>query len=146
MKNKFGFILGIFAVAVFTTSSLWAADPIAGKWNTIDDETKQVKSIVEIYMQNGKAFGVIRQLTRPQDKGKVCTKCEGALKGKPIEGMVIVKNMSDAGSEWEGGTIFDPAKGKDYTCKIKAIDGGKKLQVKGCISFLCRAQEWVKAQ
>jgi uncharacterized protein (DUF2147 family) len=146
MRTKLGFILGFIAVAVFTTGSLWAADPIVGKWNTIDDETKQVKSIVEIYMQNGKAFGVIKQLTRPQDKGKSCTKCEGADKGKPIEGMVIVKNMKDAGAEWDGGTILDPSKGKEYKCKIKAVDGGKKLQVKGCIAFICRAQEWVKAQ
>ncbi|HOC60762.1 MAG: DUF2147 domain-containing protein [Syntrophaceae bacterium] len=145
MKTKLGFLLGIIAVAFFAASSVWAADPIVGKWNTIDDETKQVKSIVEIYMNGGKAYGVVRQLTRPQDKGKLCTKCEGADKGKPIEGMIIVKNMSDSGSEWEGGTILDPSKGKEYKCKIKAVDGGSKLHVKGCISILCRTQEWVKA-
>lgn len=146
MKMKFGFFLGIIAVAIFTTSSLWAADPIVGKWKTIDDETKAEKSIVELYMQNGKVFGKIAQLLRPQDKGTVCSKCKGADKDKPNEGLVIVKNMADDGSEWAGGTILDPAKGEDYKCKMKAIEGGKKLEVKGCIAFLCRTQIWIKAQ
>lgn len=146
MKMKFGFILGIIAVAIFTTSSLWAADPIVGKWKTVDDETKQETSVVEIYMQNGKAFGKITQLTQAKDKGNVCDKCTGADKGKPVEGLVILKNMKDEGDEWAGGTILDPKKGKDYTCKIKAIEGGNKLQVKGCISFLCRTQVWLKAK
>jgi len=144
MKMKLGFILGIIAVAIFTTSALWAADPIVGKWKSIDDETKQAKSIIELYIQNGKVYGKILQLLSPKDKGKVCEKCTGANKGKPIEGMVIVKNMQDKGSEWSGGTILDPNKGKDYKCKIKATDGGKKLEVKGCIAFLCRTQVWVK--
>ncbi len=145
MKMKFGFILGIIAVAIFTTSSLWAADPIVGKWKTIDDETKQTKSVVELYLQNGKVYGKILQLLDPKDKGKVCDKCTGANKGKPIEGMVFVKNLQDKGSEWSGGTILDPGKGKEYKSKMKAIDGGKKLETKGCIAFLCRTQVWVKA-
>jgi uncharacterized protein (DUF2147 family) len=146
MKMKFGLFLGIVAVAIFTTSSLWAADPIVGKWKTIDDETKQVKSIVEIYAQDGKIFGKVLQVLIAKDKGKVCDKCEGANKGKPVEGMVIVKNMKDDGSQWADGTILDPAKGKEYKCKMKAIEGGNKLEVKGCISFLCRTQIWVKAK
>ena len=144
MRMKFGFILGIIVVAIFATTSLWAADPIVGKWKTIDDETKQTKSIVEIYLQDGKAFGKIAQLLRPEDKGKLCTKCTGADKDKPTEGLVIVKNMKDEGDQWAGGTILDPAKGKEYKCKIKAIEGGNKLQVKGCIAFVCRTQIWVK--
>ena len=146
MRMKFGFILGIIAVAIFATSNLWAADPIVGKWKSIDDETKQEKSIMELYVQNGKVFGKVVQLLRAQDKGKICDKCTGADKGKPVEGMVIIKNMKDDGSEWAGGKILDPAKGKEYKCKIKAIEGGNKLEVKGCIAFLCRTQVWVKVK
>jgi uncharacterized protein (DUF2147 family) len=146
MKQKLGFVLEIIVVAIFTTSSLWAADPIIGKWKTVDDETKNVTSVVEIYIQDGKAFGRITELLNPKDKKNICTKCTGADKGKPIEGMVIIKNMKDDGSEWTGGTILDPDKGKEYTCKVKAIEDGNKLQVKGCIAFLCRSQVWLKAK
>lgn len=146
MRMKSGFVLGIIAVAIFATSSLWAADPIVGKWKSIDDETKQEKSIMELYVQNGKVFGKVTQLLRAKDKGNVCDKCEGAEKGKPVEGMVILKNMKDEGDQWAGGTILDPAKGKEYKCKMKAIEGGNKLEVKGCIAFFCRTQIWVKVK
>jgi len=145
MKMKFGFFLGIIAVAILTTGSLWAADPIVGKWKTIDDETKKEKSVVELYLQDGQVFGKVLQLLDPKEKGKACEKCTGANKGKPVEGMVILKNMKDQGDEWAGGTILDPAKGKEYKSKMKIIEGGNKLQTKGCIAFLCRSQIWVKA-
>ena len=146
MKMKFGLFLGIIAVTIFATSSLWAADPIVGKWKTIDDETKQEKSVVELYLQDGKVYGKILQILQAKDKGKVCDKCEGADKDKPTEGMVIVKNMKNDGDEWAGGTILDPNKGKVYKCKMKTIESGNKLQVKGCIAFFCRTQIWVKAK
>ena len=146
MQKKSWFISGIIAVVIITAGSLWAADPIIGKWKTVDDETKNVTSVVEIYIQNGKAFGKITELLNPKDKKNVCTKCTGTDKGKPVEGMVIIKNMKDDGSEWAEGTILDPDKGKEYTSKIKAIDDGNKLQVKGCIAFLCRSQIWLKAK
>ncbi|MBP1710350.1 MAG: hypothetical protein H6Q49_552, partial [Deltaproteobacteria bacterium] len=61
MKMKFGFFSGIIAVAILTTGSLWAADPIVGKWKTIDDETKKEKSVVELYLQDGQVFGKVLQ-------------------------------------------------------------------------------------
>jgi len=116
------------------------------KWKNIDDETGKAKSIIEVYEQNGKIYGKILESLKPGGaKGEVCDKCEGADKGKPIIGLVIVKGLTADGDQYTGGTITDPNKGKTYKCKMKVIEGGKKLQVSGCISFLCRKQIWLKA-
>ncbi len=50
----------------------------------------------------------------------------------------------DGANEWAGGTILDPANGKTYKSKMELQPGGKKLDVSGCIAFICRAQTWLR--
>lgn len=130
-------------VLLWTVSLAFAASPV-GQWKTIDDETKLEKSIVEIYESGGMLFGKIVKLLQEKDGGasKLCTKCEGEDHNKPLIGMVILKNMKQDGDVYKGGTIMDPAKGKTYKCILKLLEGGNKLEVKGCIGFLCKSQYW----
>ncbi|EQA45790.1 PF09917 family protein [Leptospira broomii serovar Hurstbridge str. 5399] len=139
------------ALAAFLVSDGIFADPlpVVGKWKTIDDEDGTEKSVVEVYEQSGKIYAKIVSLRDPVDKDgkpKVCTKCEGADKDKPVIGLVIMKGLSADGDEFTGGTIMDPNNGKTYKCKIKAVEGGKKLHVRGFIGFslIGRTQTWVK--
>ncbi|WP_117310981.1 DUF2147 domain-containing protein [Stenotrophomonas sp. G4] len=129
--------------------SAQAADSATGRWKTIDDKTGKVKSIVEISQAaNGTLSGKVVEILH-SDKGPnpVCDGCEGANKNKPVKGMTILWNLSqDKGttSKWSGGTILDPANGKTYRSKIELQPGGGKLDVSGCIAFICRAQTWVR--
>ncbi|WP_333623060.1 DUF2147 domain-containing protein [Stenotrophomonas indicatrix] len=129
--------------------SAQAADSAAGRWKTIDDKTGKVKSIVEISQAaNGTLSGKVVEILH-SDKGPnpVCDGCEGANKNKPVKGMTILWNLSqDKGttSKWSGGTILDPGNGKTYRSKIELQPGGGKLDVSGCIAFICRAQTWVR--
>jgi len=127
----------------------FAQNTPVGKWRTIDDKTGKVKSIVEISQAaNGTLSGKVVEILH-SDKGPnpVCDGCEGANKNKPVKGMTILWNLSqDKGttSKWSGGTILDPANGKTYRSKIELQPGGGKLDVSGCIAFICRAQTWVR--
>ncbi len=79
------------------------------------------------------------------DKGPnpVCDGCEGANRNKPVKGMTILWNLkADGTNKWSGGTILDPANGKTYKSKMELQPGGTKLDVSGCIAFICRAQTW----
>ena len=40
--------------------------------------------------------------------------------------------------------VMDPANGKTYKSKMELQPGGTKLDVSGCIMFICRAQTWVR--
>ncbi|WP_313146080.1 DUF2147 domain-containing protein [Stenotrophomonas sp.] len=129
--------------------SAQAADSAAGRWKTIDDKTGKVKSIVEISQAaNGALTGKVVEILH-SDKGPnpVCDGCEGANENKPVKGMTILWNLSqDKGShsKWSGGTILDPANGKTYKSKLELQPGGGKLDVSGCIAFICRTQTWVR--
>ena len=132
---------------VMAAMSASAADSAAGRWKTIDDKTGQVKSIVEITQAaNGTLTGKVVEVLK-SDKGPnpVCDDCSGANKGKPVKGMTILWNLKpDGDHKWAGGTVLDPANGKTYKSKLELQPGGKKLDMSGCVAFICRAQTWIR--
>lgn len=120
---------------------------IFGKWRTIDDETGNEKSIVEIYQKDGKAYAKIVELLEKGKEDKVCEECKGAKKNKPIKGMEIINGLSKDGDEWNDAKILDPKTGKEYKCYI-TLDGTNKLKVRGYVGFalLGRTQFWHKVE
>jgi uncharacterized protein (DUF2147 family) len=128
--------------------ALAQASPV-GLWKTIDDETKTEKSLVRITDSGGVLSGKLEKLldgkTAPD---AVCEKCSDERKGKPIVGLTIIRNVKpDAGGElWEGGEVLDPANGKTYRLRLKPIDGGKKLEMRGYIGPFYRTQVWLRVE
>lgn len=136
----------LMMIAIFIGSVMGAnAQSVVGKWRTIDDATGQEKSIVEIYKQNGKYFGKVIKVLNPSKPNPTCDKCPGDDKGKPVEGLVIIKDLQKKGDEYTGGKITDPQSGKQYKCTIK-LNGSDKLDVRGYvgISLIGRTQTWLK--
>ncbi|AZB33953.1 DUF2147 domain-containing protein [Chryseobacterium bernardetii] len=135
-KIMLTFALSLFGVMTFAQ--------IEGKWKTIDDETKQAKSIVEIFKKSdGKYYGKISQLlTKPADPN--CTTCKDDRKGKPLLGLEIIRGLKKESDEFTGGNITDPKTGKTYKCTITR--NGDKLNVRGYLglSLLGRTQVWEK--
>jgi len=129
----------LFALTILTAT----AQDVTGKWKTIDDETGEAKSIVEIYKQDGKVYGKVVEILNPAKKNATCIDCPGADKDKPIQGLVIIKGLEKDGDEYSDGTILDPNSGKVYKCYIE-LDGPNKLDVRGYIGFslLGRTQTW----
>ena len=136
--NKYILLIITFCI----TSSSFGQDVI-GKWISIDDETGEEKSIVEIYKKEGKVFGKIIKLLRPQDKDGLCEKCEGENFNKPVVGLEIIKGLKKSGKYYKDGNILDPENGKAYNCKIW-MDNEKPntLNVRGYIAFFYRTQYW----
>ncbi|AUP78034.1 DUF2147 domain-containing protein [Flavivirga eckloniae] len=132
---------GLLIVCFFISLSS-SSQSIFGKWRTIDDVSKEAKSIVEIYKENGKIFGKIVQILNPEKKDALCKKCLGDEKDKPVLGLVLIKNMERDGEYYENGTIFDPEKGKTYKCRLGLTDNPNILQVRGYIAFLYATQYW----
>ena len=124
----------------------------AGLWRTIDDSSKKDKSLVRIVEANGVYTGKVEKIVDPDSpKDAVCKDCSDERKDKPILGMTIIRNMKQSGDDktvFEGGDILDPNNGKVYKSKMKLIDGGSKLEVRGFIgiSLLGRTQTWVRAE
>lgn len=67
-------------------------------------------------------------------------------KNQPVVGMVILTGMRKNGSEYNGGEILDPDTGWVYRCKMRLVEGGKKLILRGYLGFslLGRSQTWIR--
>ena len=119
-----------------------------GLWKTIDDDGKTEKSYVRISDASGVVGGKIEKVLDPKAKpDDVCDKCSDERKDKPIVGLTIIRNAKKSGDDtWEGGDITDPNNGKVYKLRLKPLDGGKKLEVRGYIGPFFRNQQWVRAE
>ncbi|WP_137937510.1 DUF2147 domain-containing protein [Chitinivorax sp. B] len=141
-------------VAIITTGlaglTLANTDSPVGKWKTIDDKTGKPRGVVEITEQNGILTGrIIGNFPKPgEPENPVCEKCDGDKKGKPIIGLVFLEGLKKNGNEYTDGKILDPENGNVYSSKLKVLDGGKKIEVRGFIgiSLLGRSQTWVREE
>lgn len=140
--SKVSFIF-LMLIASFSSYS----QSIFGKWKTIDDKTGLEKSIVEIYKVDGKAFAKVLIILEKDKENKVCKKCKGSNKDKPIKGLVIINGLIEDGDEWNDAKILDPETGKEYKCYI-SLENNKKLKVRGFIGFalIGRTQYWYKLE
>jgi len=122
----------------------------AGLWKTIDDETKQEKSLVRIVDGGGVLSGKIEKLLDPAKQDAKCDKCTDARKDQPVAGMAIIEGVKKSADEpyWDGGTILDPNNGKTYKVRLTPKDGGKALDVRGYIGapLLGRTQTWIRVE
>ena len=145
MFNRF--FAGFALIAVAGTAL--AQNTPVGKWNSIDDKTKEAKAEITITEIAGVLSGKITKRllkdAKPDDK---CEECKDARKGQPILGLEVVRGVKkdDGADVWSGGKILDPENGKEYSLKLTPEDGGKKLAVRGSLFGIGRTQTWVRVQ
>jgi uncharacterized protein (DUF2147 family) len=126
----------------------WAQATPAGLWRTIDDETKQEKSLVRIADSGGVLSGRVEKLLDPARQDAKCDTCTDARKGQAVLGMTILEGVRKNADEpyWDGGTILDPNNGKTYKVRLTPKDGGRTLEVRGFIGPFYRNQTWQRVE
>jgi uncharacterized protein (DUF2147 family) len=147
IKRLIAPLIATLTLTVAAAAAFAQATP-AGLWRTIDDETKQEKSLVRLVDNGGVITGKIEKITDPAKQDSVCDKCEDARKGQKVIGMTIVEGVKKNPDEayWDGGTILDPNNGKVYKVRLTPQDGGKILQVRGFIGPFYRNQQWIRVE
>ena len=134
----------LLAVLVMAAAPAFAQSAI-GMWRTIDDETGEPKSIIEIYqVGEGRDARLEGKIVRLLVGDGTCKDCDGKYAGKPMAGEVILRGLRyDGDGEWDGGEITDPKKDKTYKAKIE-LKGDNRLKVRGYVGIpaLGRTQTW----
>ncbi len=122
----------------------------AGLWKTIDDNTKKERSLIRISEAAGVYTGRLEKALDPDAKpGAVCEKCTDERKGQPLIGMALIRNTrqnADDKEIFDGGDITDPDNGKVYRLRLKPLEGGRKLEVRGYIGPFYRNQIWLRVE
>jgi uncharacterized protein (DUF2147 family) len=143
-------VRALAAITLTLATGLAAAQATpVGLWKTIDDETKQEKSLVRITESGGVFSGRIEKIFDPAKQDAKCDKCSDERKDKPVIGMLMLRNIkqnADDKEVFDGGDILDPNNGKVYKARLKPIEGGQKLQMRGYLGPFYRTQVWVRAE
>ena len=142
------FVAALLLAAAAPLLQAQTLDTPVGVWKTIDDETHQAKSLVNIVDQGGVLTGRIEKLLDPAKQDAKCEKCSDARKDQPVLGMTIIEGVRKNPDEpyWDGGKILDPNNGKTYRVRLTPKDGGKELQVRGYFGPFYRNQLWIRVE
>jgi uncharacterized protein (DUF2147 family) len=136
-------------VLAFSSACAMAQMTPVGLWKTIDDDGKTEKSLVRISDSGGVLSGTIEKIFDAAKQDAKCDKCSDERKDKPVLGMTIIRNArqdADDKTLWTGGEILDPNNGKTYKTRLKPVDGGKTMEMRGYIGFLYRTQIWQRVE
>lgn len=125
--------------------SLSAQSRLMGDWYTVDDKTGERLSVMHFFKgSDGKYYGRVTEMCRPEDKGKTIR--HGENKGKPVVGMVVFRDFEYIDGELVNGKAFNPDDGKWYYAKLWLGKDGR-LMLRGGLDkrlVLGRTQGWVR--
>ena len=134
----------LFVGAILMVAPLCAAlaQDVVGKWKLEDGS-----AIVEVYKQGDVFNGKIVWLQHPTEADgspAVDEKNPDAkLRSRQLIGLNMLSGLKKSGSEYAGGTIYDPGNGKTYNCSMKVE--GDVLKVRGSLDkkvLLGRTMDW----
>ena len=127
-------------------------DQLPGLWEQIDENSGKIQSlvrIVEIAPERYEGFVEKIYAAPGEDANPRCEDCKGARKNQPVLGMRIITGLKRAVGRtdlFDDGEILDPDSGDTYRLRIKVLDAGRTLDVRGFIgiSLFGRSQVWRK--
>lgn len=121
------------------------ANSIIGSWQTFDDDSGEVNSIIDIYEDGGKIYGkIVKVFPREgEDPDPICDLCPGERKDQKVLGMVIMEGVPVDDGERFKGKILDPENGKTYRSAAWLENG--RLRLRGYVAMFYRTQTWLPA-
>jgi uncharacterized protein (DUF2147 family) len=146
MQNTINIMRKVIVVIILLLTINVNGQGIFGKWESKNEKTGEVDSIIEVYENNGKAYAKIIEIKDEERQSVVCDLCEGDNKDQPILGMNILTGLEKDDDEWSGGNILDPRNGKVYKCYIKLVKPNKiKLRGYIGISLFGKTAYWYRS-
>ena len=138
-KMLFATAIGLAALPLVASAQ---QSPI-GKWRTLDDKTGKAMTVTEVYAAKNGTLAA--RITENLGLPATCSECGGQYKDKPFTGIVTLWNLKPGKDGTWSGNGYKPSEDRNFNAKtVKLIDGGKKLEVKGCVAFICRTATWVR--
>ncbi len=137
--------IAALALLLLALPALAQTSPV-GTWRTIDEATREPKSIVRVYDRGGALHG---EIVRLLPEGRRCVDCAPRFNGQDLRGVEILSGFRARGNTWEGGRITDPKNGRTYRAKMQVQSDGR-LKVWGYVGMdtplTRRAQYWERVR
>lgn len=134
--------LAIAAIGLFAAPASASAADITGIWATGSEGGR-----VEIYRCGAALCGRVVDAARLRGNPDLrdVRNSDAALRARRIKGLVVLKGFSGGPAEWKGGPVYDPETGDGASRGYLKLLANGKLELKGCVAFICRTKIWTKA-
>ena len=129
--------IAAFAIALASPAS--AAPSIYGKWKTDDGD-----AIVRVGPCGAKLCGWIERVLNPKAPENDIRNSDPEKRKRPLVGAPVLYGYSGGGAKWDHGHAYDPKAGRTYNSRLELLASGK-LQVTGCVAFICQSKIWTRA-
>jgi uncharacterized protein (DUF2147 family) len=140
----------VFAILslYWAVQSAVAQTSAVGLWQTVDDTTGRPRAEVRITETSGVLTGHIERSLLPNPGGQLqrCVRCEDDRRDQPLLGLAIIRQLTASGDKqtWDGGQILDPDTGQVYRLRIRLMESGRQLEVRGFVGPFFRNQLWTR--
>ena len=122
------------------------AQDVVGKWKLSDGT-----AIVEVYQEGNVFNGKIVWLKNPTEADGTPALDDNnpdpKLRKRQVLGLNMLSGLTRKGSEYSGGTIYDPGNGKTYNCSMRVE--GDLLKVRGSLDkkgLIGRTMDWYRVK
>jgi uncharacterized protein (DUF2147 family) len=148
MRAKYLIAAAAFAALVGAGQAGAAEPTAAGLWQATDQKTGQPTGWFLIRDSDGVFTGtIVKMYLRPGESPDVaCDECRDDRRGKPWQGLEIIRGMKRDGLTYRDGTILDPRNGHIYNAMMTLMPDGQTLVVRGYlgVSLFGQNQYWTR--
>ncbi|XVJ64355.1 MAG: DUF2147 domain-containing protein [Sphingopyxis sp.] len=129
------------AAAVVAMPGAASAADITGLWATGSEGGR-----VEIYRCGAALCGKVVDAARLRGNPDLrdVRNSDAKLRQRRIKGLVVLRGFTGGPTEWKGGPVYDPESGDGASRGYLKLLGGGKLELKGCVAFICRSKVWTR--
>lgn len=135
-RATFPFVLAAIAAPAYATQ------PISGNWLTEDGTS--IVTVAPCGNQPAQLCARIVKRVAPQPPGgtRDVRNPDKKLRNRPLEGIMILWNLTDNGSAWKG-RGYSHDHGVHFNAQVTRE--GSKLRVRGCKMLICQSSWWTKS-
>jgi len=142
---KYNFVILI----LFFSLSVNAKQEILGVWKSKDHKSGKDQALIEVYVDHNQVHARIIKALDKKLQDFTCTNCTEKNRDKPMEGMVILKDLkkSKVRLKFTEGYALNPFNGKFYKCNAELIDENL-LRFRGYIgvSLFGKSEYWYRVK
>jgi len=131
-------LAGLAALALAAVPA-GAAQDITGLWATGSEDGR-----VQIYHCGAALCGRVVDAaplhTNPDQRDT--RNSDAMLRDRRLKGLVVLQAFTGGPTEWKGGPVYNPEDGQGASKGYLTLRPDGKLEVKGCVLFICKTKIW----
>ncbi|MEQ8404388.1 MAG: DUF2147 domain-containing protein [Oceanicaulis sp.] len=137
----------ILALSLAAAAQTAADSPMTGLWATSEDGGRvRIEACSDAPR---KLCGELMdaQILQAEPDRRDINNPDEALRERPLRGVRVIDRFERGeDGEWTPGVLYDPEEGRNIRRGHITLVDEDRLEVRGCVTFICRTQVWTRIE